>query len=90
MAREFEYAHNPDNDQLSFAHGTGRFGVPGGQGFKLMPLATDRAAAAITQFFHHSYLNIKRKYVAYALDANSTTAGLIGPITLWVIRNFAG
>lgn len=53
-----------------------------------MPLATDRAAAAITQFFHHSYLTIKRKYVAYALNANSTTAGLIGPITLWVIGNF--
>jgi hypothetical protein len=53
---KFEYAHNPNHDESPFANGTGRFRVSGGHAFELMPLATYRAAAAITQFLHYSYL----------------------------------
>jgi hypothetical protein len=64
VTREFEDAHDPHDNQLPLAYGTSRLRVSGGQGFELMPLAPDRAAAAITQCFHLSYLNVKHKHVA--------------------------
>lgn len=87
MTRKFQNAHHTYYDQLPLAHGTGCFGVPGGQNFELMPLASDRAATAITQCLHYPYLNLKPGHATCAPPIDTTTGRLMGPIAHLATHN---